>query len=84
MFKCPHCRKSIEIHPVEIIPLGAAVWCADCDNVTRSSHHHCAACGSGAVINLASLLGRRLEGCATADMLFPADNGPAGHEYIEN
>ena len=46
--------------PVEIIPIGQAVLCADCDAVTRATNGHCLACGSKAVVPLEKLLNRQI------------------------
>jgi hypothetical protein len=52
---CPHCQSPLPA-PVEIIPVGEAVLCANCGNLTRSPNGHCRACGSAAVANLEKML----------------------------
>jgi len=42
--------------PVEIIPLAAAIYCGDCDNITRAKNGECPACGSTAIVRLSSFL----------------------------
>jgi len=42
--------------PVEIIPLGQAVYCANCENVTRAANGTCPACGSASIVRVATWL----------------------------
>jgi len=52
---CPKCGRLLPL-PVEIIPVGQAVLCGNCNNLTRATNGHCLACGSAAVVNLERLL----------------------------
>jgi ribosomal protein L40E len=48
-----------EPHESDIIPLGQAVLCADCDAISSSRDGRCRACGSEA-ISLARVLNRKV------------------------
>ena len=62
--KCPSCRKGFELYPVEIIPASVAVYCGNCETITRRSlNGRCAACGSDSVVNLEQLLAGSLHEC---------------------
>jgi len=62
--KCPKCKATFELHPTEIIPAGEAVYCANCEGITRRSlNGYCAACGSDATTSLERLLAGCLPEC---------------------
>lgn len=46
--------------PVEIIPVGEAVLCADCDAITRARNDHCLACGSHSIVHVDKLMNRQV------------------------
>ncbi len=54
-YQCPHCQGSLP-EPVEIIPVGIAIFCADCNAVVRAANDHCPACGSRSLVSLEILL----------------------------
>ena len=41
----------------QVLPLMEAVLCVDCEMVSNSSRGHCLACGSRALLNVATALG---------------------------
>lgn len=46
--------------PVESIPLAEAVLCANCNCITRAKNGHCLVCQSRSVVNLATILDRKV------------------------
>lgn len=42
---------------VQMVPLREAVLCVDCENVSNSTSNFCAACGSRALLSIATALG---------------------------
>jgi hypothetical protein len=58
--ECPHCHTLLPA-PVEIIPVGLAVLCANCNCLTRATNGHCLACGSAAIVNIGKLLWEKEE-----------------------
>ncbi len=46
--------------PLESIPIGEAVLCANCGMITRAKNCHCPVCQSAAIVNIAKLLDRGL------------------------
>ncbi len=46
--------------PLESIPFGEAVLCANCGMITRAKNGHCPVCESLAIVNIARLLDRGL------------------------
>ena len=49
---------------VELIPLGEAVLCLDCERVGRGKNDHCPGCGSKSVLALKRILNREEVGSA--------------------
>jgi hypothetical protein len=56
MATCPHCQTAMR-EAVEIIPVGRAVLCANCNCITESTDAHCRSCGSLSVFNIERMLG---------------------------
>jgi hypothetical protein len=55
------------------IPLGKAIYCRHCENITNSAADHCSECGSAFVLHLASLIDQLPSG---------PDSGPASAAHI--
>jgi hypothetical protein len=69
---CQVSRIRIE-HSLVSIPVGEAIYCQHCDNITNSSPEHCGKCGSASVLNLATLIDQLPSG---------PDSGPASAARI--
>jgi hypothetical protein len=55
------------------IPVGKAIYCQHCENITNSSPKHCGKCGSASVLNLAKLIEQLPDG---------PDSGPASAAHV--
>ena len=44
----------------DVVPLGTAVFCLDCEAISNSRGTECQACGSRSLVNLARILGGSL------------------------
>jgi hypothetical protein len=55
------------------IPLGKAIYCRHCENITNSAADHCGKCGSAFVLHLATLIDQLPSG---------PDSGPASEGRI--
>jgi hypothetical protein len=43
-------------HSLVSIPVGKAIYCQHCENITNSAADHCGECGSAFVLHLATLI----------------------------
>jgi hypothetical protein len=50
-------RRAKDFDPVELIPLGHAVLCEDCQMISRARNDHCLSCGSHSILSLVTVLG---------------------------
>ncbi len=50
-------RRAKDFDPVELIPLGHAVLCEDCQMISRARNDHCLSCGSHSILSLVNVLG---------------------------
>ena len=50
-------RRPKNFEPVELIPLGHAVLCEDCQMISQARNSHCLSCGSHSILSLAIVLG---------------------------
>jgi predicted carbohydrate-binding protein with CBM5 and CBM33 domain len=60
-------------HGIVSIPVGKAIYCQHCENITNSPGDHCGECGSDFVLHLATLINQPPGG---------PDSGPASAARI--
>jgi hypothetical protein len=58
---------------VEFVPLQAAVFCAQCELISRNNTPYCLACGSAALLNLSRVMGGSLRTQNTARLVADAE-----------
>jgi len=58
---------------INFIELQTAVFCVECELISRNNTPHCFACGSQAVLSLARVLGGSLRGQQTAHLIADAE-----------
>jgi GAF domain-containing protein len=58
---------------VNLVPLQAAVFCAECERISDSYSSYCAGCGSRALLHLSRVLGGSLRGQNTARLIADAE-----------
>ncbi len=57
----------------DLVPLHAAVFCAQCELISQNHTPYCIACGSRALLNLSRVLGGSLRGQNTARLIADAE-----------
>src|SRR5580693_9242923 len=58
---------------ISFLTLQTAVFCVECEIISKNNTPHCMACGSAAVLSLSRLLGGSLRGQQTAHLIADAE-----------
>ena len=66
-------REKLTGQDISFIGLQTAVFCVECEVISKNNTPHCLACGSKAVISLARVLGGSLRGQQTAHLIADAE-----------
>src|SRR6202158_1415822 len=66
-------QRSLTAADVNFVSLQAAVFCVQCELLSENNTPQCLACGSGAVLSLARVLGGSLRGQQTAHLIADAE-----------
>lgn len=66
-------RESLTGHDISFIQLQTAVFCVECELISKNNTPYCLACGSRAVLSLARILGGSLRGQQTAHLIADAE-----------
>jgi putative methionine-R-sulfoxide reductase with GAF domain len=68
-----HMQHSLAATDVNFVSLQSAVFCVQCELLSENNTPRCLACGSGAVLSLARVLGGSLRGQQTAHLIADAE-----------
>jgi putative methionine-R-sulfoxide reductase with GAF domain len=68
-----HMQRSLAATDVNFVSLQSAVFCVQCELLSENNTPRCLACGSGAVLSLARVLGGSLRGQQTAHLIADAE-----------
>jgi len=66
-------QRSMMAADVNFLCMQSAIFCVQCELISENNTPHCLACGSGAVLSLARLLGGSLRGQQTAHLIADAE-----------
>ena len=66
-------REHLTGQDISFIQLQTAVFCVECELISKNNTPHCLACGSRAVLSLARILGGSLRGQQTAHLIADAE-----------